>query len=80
MTNKLLYDNLNNLCVMVKNAGPQFEKMLIDNIDQFDRWTILDTGSSDNTIDIINKIFNKTKFGSIGKNFRYGNSCNKKCR
>lgn len=62
---KLVYDNLNNLCIMVKNAGPQFEKMLIDNIDQFDRWTILDTGSTDNTINIINKILVNKKKGNL---------------
>jgi len=36
----LHYDNLNHLCIMVKNAGHQFEQMLLDNINQFDKWTI----------------------------------------
>lgn len=59
------YDNLNNLCIMVKNGGPQFENMLIDNIDKFDRWTILDTGSSDDTIEIINKVLINKKPGNL---------------
>ena len=61
----LNYDNLNNLCIMVKNAGPQFEQMLIDNIDNFDRWTILDTGSTDETIDIINRVLVGKKPGEL---------------
>jgi predicted O-methyltransferase YrrM len=63
--NLLNYDNLNNLCIMVKNAGEQFEEMLLKNIDQFDRWTILDTGSTDNTIDIIKKILVGKKKGNL---------------
>jgi FkbM family methyltransferase len=59
------YDNLNNLCIMVKNGGPQFEKMLLDNIEQFDRWTILDTGSTDETIEIINKVLVGKKKGNL---------------
>ena len=53
---ELAYDNLNHLCIMVKNGGPQFEQMLLDNMHFFDRWTILDTGSTDETIDIINRV------------------------
>lgn len=56
----LNYDNLINMCIMVKNGGEQFEQMLIDNLPFIDRWTILDTGSTDNTIDIIKRVlFNK---------------------
>jgi FkbM family methyltransferase len=61
----LHYDNLNHLCIMVKNAGPQFEQMLTDNINYFDKWTILDTGSSDETIDIINRILVGKKYGNL---------------
>jgi predicted O-methyltransferase YrrM len=61
----LEYDNLINLCIMVKNGGEQFEKMLLDNIEQFDRWTILDTGSTDNTINIINKVLVGKKKGNL---------------
>jgi len=63
---KMLYfDNLINLCIMVKNAGPQFEQMLIDNLHIIDRWTILDTGSTDETIDIINRVLVGKKEGQL---------------
>ena len=42
------YDNLIHLCIIVKNGGKLFEDVLIKNIDLIDRWTILDTGSTDN--------------------------------
>jgi hypothetical protein len=63
--NELNYDNLNHLCIMVKNAGPQFESMLTDNLDIIDRWTILDTGSTDETINIINKVLVGKKKGKL---------------
>jgi tetratricopeptide (TPR) repeat protein/predicted O-methyltransferase YrrM len=63
--NELDYDNLNHLCIMVKNAGPQFEQMLLDNISFFDRWTILDTGSTDETIDTINRVLVGKKKGNL---------------
>jgi hypothetical protein len=59
------YDNLINLCIMVKNAGPQFEDMLIKNLPIIDKWTILDTGSTDETINIINKILVGKKTGNL---------------
>jgi predicted O-methyltransferase YrrM len=59
------YDNLNHLCIMVKNGGPQFEQMLIDNMPFFDRWTILDTGSTDATIDTIHKVLVGKKKGNL---------------
>ena len=59
------FDNLINLCIMVKNAGPQFVEMLIKNLPIFDKWTILDTGSTDETIDIINKILVGKKDGKL---------------
>lgn len=61
----LTYDNLINLCIMVKNAGPQFEQMLTDNLPIIDRWTILDTGSTDDTINIINKVLVGKKQGNL---------------
>lgn len=64
-TNILNYDNLINLCIMVKNAGPQFEDMLKKNMHLIDRWTILDTGSSDSTVDIINKVLVGNKKGQL---------------
>lgn len=62
---KLNYDNLIHLCIMVKNGGAQFERMLIDNIHLIDRWTILDTGSTDNTIEAIHKILVGKKKGHL---------------
>ena len=59
------YDNLNHLCIMVKNGGPQFEQMLIDNLPFFDRWTVLDTGSTDETIDTINRVLVGKKKGNL---------------
>jgi glycosyltransferase involved in cell wall biosynthesis len=47
------YDNLINLCIMVKDAGELFEKVLTENLPYIDRWTILDTGSTDNTIETV---------------------------
>lgn len=69
----LNYDNLINLCIMVKNGGEPFETMLKENIHLIDKWTILDTGSTDNTIENINKILSRKK-GNLYKepfiNFR----------
>jgi hypothetical protein len=62
---KFDYDNLNHLCIMVKNGGPQFEQMLKDNLPIFDRWTILDTGSTDDTIEIINRLLVGKKKGNL---------------
>jgi predicted O-methyltransferase YrrM/tetratricopeptide (TPR) repeat protein len=61
----LNYDNLIHLCIMVKNGGPQFESMLNQNLSLIDRWTILDTGSTDNTIEIINKVLVGKKKGEL---------------
>ena len=63
--NVLAFDNLINLCIMVKNGGELFEKMLLKNIDVFDKWTILDTGSTDGTIDAINRILVPFKKGTL---------------
>jgi predicted O-methyltransferase YrrM len=64
--NKLFnYNNLINLCIMVKNAGPQFEEMLEKNIDLIDKWTILDTGSTDGTQDIIKRMLVGKKDGKL---------------
>jgi hypothetical protein len=64
-SNALNYDNLIHLCIMVKNGGEQFEEMLLENIDIIDRWTILDTGSTDNTVNIINKVLPGKKKGEL---------------
>ena len=52
----LTYDNLINLCIMVKNGGAQFESMLNENKHLIDQWTILDTGSTDDTVAVIKKV------------------------
>lgn len=49
-TNNIAYDNLLNLCIMVKNAGPDFKNILEQNKPYIDSWTILDTGSTDDTV------------------------------
>lgn len=61
----LYFDNLINLCIMVKNGGVQFEQMLIDNLPIIDKWTILDTGSTDETIDIIKRVLVGKKEGCL---------------
>ena len=63
--NVLKYDNLVNLCIMVKNGGEQFEEMLNKNMHLIDRWTILDTGSTDGTLDIIKKVLIGKKKGNL---------------
>ena len=62
---QLTYDNLINLCIMVKNAGPQFEDMLNKNLHLVDEWSILDTGSTDETLEIINRVLVGKKRGEL---------------
>lgn len=52
---EFIYSNLVQLIMIVKNAGDNFENILKENMKVFDRYTILDTGSTDNTIDIIKR-------------------------
>jgi len=59
------YDNLLHMCIMVKDAGPQFENMLIENMNFVDRWTIMDTGSTDDTLEIINRVLVNKKKGQL---------------
>ena len=63
--NLLVYNNLLNLCIMVKNAGTQFADMLKENMEHIDTWTILDTGSTDDTIKIINETLVPYKKGTL---------------
>lgn len=64
--NKMLnYDNLINLCIMVKNGGELFKQMLVQNINIIDRWTILDTGSTDGTIETITNLLVGKKKGNL---------------
>ena len=53
---ELHYNNLINLCVMVKNGGELFETMLEKNKHLADRWTILDTGSTDGSVAAAHRI------------------------
>jgi len=61
----LNYDNLIHLCIMVKNGGDSFERMLTENMHWIDRWTILDTGSTDNTIETIHRVLTGKKRGQL---------------
>lgn len=65
INNELCYDNLVNLTMIVKNAGDEFENILLKNFPYIDSWTILDTGSTDNTINIINKVLIGKKPGKL---------------
>jgi len=56
-----VYDNLIHLCIMVKNAGPLFETVLTENLPFIDRWTVLDTGSTDGTQDIVRSVLANKK-------------------
>ena len=47
------WNNLINICIMVKNAGDGFQYILEQNKPYIDFLTILDTGSTDNTVQII---------------------------
>lgn len=62
--NNFEYNNLINMVVMVKNGGELFKKMLIHNEPFIDRWTILDTGSTDGTQDVVKEIM-KNKKGKL---------------
>lgn len=56
VANTLTYDNLINLCVMVKDGGNDFVSMLESTLPYIDRWTILDTGSTDDTVANVSRI------------------------
>jgi len=59
------YDNLINYTMIIKNGGDELENILKNNLPFIDRWTILDTGSTDNTINIIKKVLGDTKKGNL---------------
>jgi TPR repeat protein len=63
--NALFYDNLIHLCIMVKNGGKQFENMLNENMHLIDRWTILDTGSTDDTVETVERVLVGKKKGEL---------------
>ena len=58
------YDNLIHLTMIVKNAGESFAEVLRENLSIFDEYTILDTGSTDNTVEIMREVL-KGKRGKI---------------
>jgi tetratricopeptide (TPR) repeat protein len=58
------YDNLICYAMIVKNAGPEFEQILLNNLQYIDRWCIVDTGSTDGTQEIIKRVL-KNKKGKL---------------
>lgn len=63
--NKFTYDNLLHLTMIVKNSGDSFKTVLESYIPYIDRWTILDTGSTDNTVQIIKNTLGKRVRGEL---------------
>lgn len=63
--NRLHFDNLIHLVMIVKNAGSGFREILEKNIPHIDRWTILDTGSTDDTISIIKEVLSPKVRGEL---------------
>ena len=59
--NELQWDNLMNILFMVKDAGDDFRQVLTENLPYIDQWTILDTGSTDNTVQIIKDVLKHKK-------------------
>jgi tetratricopeptide (TPR) repeat protein len=59
------YDNLVHLVMIVKNAGKGFAQILERNIPYIDRWTILDTGSTDGTPDVIRNVLGTRVRGDL---------------
>lgn len=63
----LTFDNLLHFCMIVKNGGHQLEEMLQTNAPFIDRWTIVDTGSTDNTVEMIERVL-KNRPGRLYRN------------
>lgn len=61
----LSYDNLVHACFMVRDAGPGFEDVLRENLPFIDRWTVLDTGSTDGTIETVRRVLGGSRDGEL---------------
>jgi len=59
-----VYDNLICYTMIIKNGGPLLEQVLTENLNSFDRWCILDTGSTDGTQETIRRVL-KNKKGKL---------------
>lgn len=59
------YENLIHMVMIVKNAGKGFKEVLEKNLPHIDRWTILDTGSTDETMDIIREVLETRVRGKL---------------
>ena len=55
----VMLDNLIHITFMIKNSGDIIRYVLTENLKIADQITILDTGSTDNTLDIVYEIVNK---------------------
>jgi predicted O-methyltransferase YrrM len=62
--NRFVYDNLICYTMIIKNGGPLLEQVLTENLESFDRWCILDTGSTDGTQEVIKRVL-KNKKGKL---------------
>lgn len=63
------YDNLINICIMVKNGGDTFERVLRENMKFADCWTILDTGSTDGTQEVVRKVLKSCRYTLVEEPF-----------
>jgi tetratricopeptide (TPR) repeat protein len=60
----LAYDNLIHLTMIIKNGGDSLADVLRENMKSIDEYTILDTGSTDNTVQVIKEVL-KNKKGRV---------------
>lgn len=58
------YDNLLHLTMIIKNGGDSLANVLQHNLPFFDEYTILDTGSTDNTVQVLKEVL-KHKKGKV---------------
>jgi len=62
--NEFNYNNLIEYTMIIKNGGEVLKNVLENNKKYIDRWTILDTGSTDGTQDVIKEVL-KDKKGEL---------------